>query len=191
MLLTLYTILCFLNLSFNEKQIADVYSESSCCNLIIIKGETNVNSFECYYKNNVEQLIVLHDKLGEPFPGSKYHKVKFALNDFIMDNSLMKSDFLELMKADMYPEIEITVVQEDLLSVNKRNHCLNAMVTLAGVTKNMDMKCAKIDCSNGKTLLKGYKEIELDDFGIIPKNYFGFIKIKNTILINFEFIISE
>jgi hypothetical protein len=185
-----YNLISLLIGSFQVKQPITVLPELSCSNLIIITGTTNINSFVCYYKAKDEQLIVMHDKEGQPYSDSKLHQINLPLKDFDMDNEFMKSDFMDLMKSDTYPDLMIGVLQKDLAGLNHNND-LNVTISLAGVTKSMAISCSKSYCSGGDELIIGSRQFELSDFGIVPHNYFGFIKIRNEIFINFEFIISQ
>ncbi len=172
------------------KQEATVLPEPSCNNILIISGNTNINSFELYYQLKDMQLIVLHDEKGVPFDDTKVHQVNLPLKSFEMDNEFMRSDFLDLVKADIYPDITIGVTQKDLATLSQSNNNLNISISLAGVPKSISIFCQENSCSSGKVVLSGSKVLKLSDFNIYPHNYFGIISIRNDILINFEFIIS-
>lgn len=159
---------------------------------IIIKGETNVNKFQCKMDQPAlnDSIIVknlwLNKKLE--FEGLK---LKYRVDHFACGIRAMDSDFQELLKADKEPYLYL---QLNSITLHPSNDAFEELdvdaeveVLLAGVRKKIDVKGGKvINHSSAQMTLKGDKELLMTDFNIEPPTkMFGMIKVTDDITIDF------
>ncbi|WP_420576275.1 hypothetical protein [Ekhidna sp.] len=159
---------------------------------IVIKGETNVNKFQCKMDQPalndsiVVKNIWLNQKLE--FEGLK---LKYRVDHFACGIRAMDSDFQELLKAEDEPYLYL---QLNSITLHPSNDAFEELdvdaeveVLLAGVRKKIQVKGGKvINHSSAQMTLKGDKELLMTDFNIEPPTkMFGMIKVTDDIEIEF------
>lgn len=170
---------------------AGALPEAPCFNFIQIFGQSNITGFHLQYESRAPYLISSENLLSVTSDSSDFQKVVLPLDQFIMDNEMMKRDFLHLLKADSYPNLVLEINREELLKLSHDNTTLNIFVSMAGVKKVLPIPCQKTECVNGDLVLTGSKILNLTDFEITPRLYLGLIRISNEIIINFAFSIER
>jgi polyisoprenoid-binding protein YceI len=112
------------------------------------------------------------------------HSIKSDMGS-VMDNNTYKA-----LKADEHPEIIFTLigtVKSVLANSNNKIILVSGNLTIAGVTRFVQMK-AKVNMQGkGKLIFEGSQPIAMTDYGISPPTaLFGTMKTGNDITINFK-----
>lgn len=170
---------------------AGALPEAPCYNIIQIFGQSNITGFHLQYESSVPYLITLKSSSIVTTDSLMIQQIILPLDHFIMDNEMMKRDFLYLLKADTYPNLVLEINRNELLKLSHENTTLHINVSMAGVKKILPFPCQKTECINGDQVLTGSKILNLTDFEIAPRLYFGLIRISNEIIINFAFSIES
>lgn len=166
----------------------DILSE--CDNYISITGSSNINQFNLLNRNpgnctisTEKNSIGINDCLFQP--------IQLRIDEFECRNQQICIDFQEMLKAEKYPEIIISVSQQEAIDLQKDNvsTIFNIQITLAGITKSYTVPCSINKCGQSDFRLFGSKQLHLSDFNIAtPNKILGLIKVKNEVIINFAFI---
>lgn len=159
---------------------------------IIIKGETNVNTFQCSMDQPAlnDSIIVKNIWLNQKleFEGLR---LKYKVDQFDCGLRAMNSDFQELLKAEKEPYLYL---QLNSITLHPTNDAFEELdvdaeveVLLAGVRKKIKVRGGKvINHSSAQMTLKGDKELLMTDFNIEPPTkMFGMIKVTDDIEIEF------
>ena len=102
-----------------------------------------------------------------------------------MDNNTYKA-----LKSESHPEIEF-VLKTPLKSINVGKRSISAVINLsiAGVTKAVDMVVTSTPNGQNSVTFEGSKTIKMTDYGIDPpKALMGMLKTGNEITIHFKTI---
>lgn len=160
-----------------------------CSSYITISGKTNINNFNLSHSPEKISPFLLTStaEAGTSFP--LYHTMEIPVKQFKADNPLMYKDFLRLVKASDYPHITIRFPEK--IPGKDNNKYLSIDITIAGTTQSYNISCISVQCDKETAFLYGTQEILLTDFNIEPpEKTFGFIKVKNEVIINFGFALS-
>jgi hypothetical protein len=115
------------------------------------------------------------------------------VKDFKCSNKTAFRDFLELLKANEYPNITIQIPASVISELeNKESVTMNnVMIDIAGVSKRYDV-IIKPDNNKSDYLFRGTIKVVLSDFNIEPPvKYFGMVKIKDEVVVNFGIGLKE
>ncbi|HLN20622.1 MAG TPA: hypothetical protein VK213_06010 [Bacteroidales bacterium] len=123
-------------------------------------------------------------------PGRNDRKTSIVLpvKDFRCDNKIAYKDFINLLKADTYPELTIDLPGKVLQQIRERENVTlrNVTINIAGVSKKYDIVCTEEKAADGEKVLAGTIVVGLTDLHIDPpKKYFGMVKIKDEVIVKF------
>ena len=167
---------------------------------IAIDGTTNVSPYQCalferpgndtmqvysYTKNN---LFYLENAI-----------VKLRTKSFKCNNRAMTSDFLDALKSDKHPWVNIAF---DYFNLTKplfemplqRNVPVHFYVTIAGIKRGYLIPFEMVKLEKTMLSVNGRINIKMSDFKIIPPEaLFGAIKVQDEIsmLFNVRFCVSH
>jgi len=154
---------------------------------VMITGSTNMNEFHLDYRES--------DFSGIPScVQGKDDTFRFLIpaGRIKAESKMMRTDFLEMIHADKYPDIVITLGENivgDLRGSSILNHRIG--LTLNGVTNNYQVKSVKEEGPSGQWLLSGAVKIRLSNFKIDPpKKFLGLVKVNDEVLINFKILFA-
>lgn len=163
---------------------------SNCADYIQINGSTNVKHFRFIQElSEKKELDIKWDK--------KFNLLEFKIpvNNFKSTNRKMDEDFMELIKADEYPYIQITihVMNAQLISfVNDTVFYPEINVQLAGKSHSYRTSVQLRRCQDQSNHVFGEVHLNLDDFDLEPPLiFFGLVKVKKDVLINFALTLSD
>ena len=157
---------------------------------IMVRGTTNVNSFNCGYKIN---------KFKNPIPVTYYlegDKIRFNKTVLILDNIFfdcggkgINSDFQKILKSDKYPQIFLFLKEISQIENSSDVHA-SIDIQMAGLTKNYKVP---VEVKNNNNLLiTGDMALKLSDFNLeTPKKLFGLISVNDKIEIFFQLAVKE
>lgn len=106
------------------------------------------------------------------------------------EGSIMNNNTYKALKADNYPEILfalVTPIRAIPVNVNKRALQARITLTIAGVTRTMDMTVLATAQGKGKITFEGTKTIKMTDFNVKPPvALLGTLKTGDDITIHFK-----
>lgn len=144
---------------------------------INITVESNINRVSFSYslgKNNITDVLTGNEENAV---------ITVPVRDFRCNNKMAFKDFLTLLKAEQFPEISITIPGD--LSARIREGAAvihDVTVTIAGVSGKYELTCSPGRDGN----IVGTMKLKLDELKIDPpEKYFGMVKIKNEVVVNF------
>jgi hypothetical protein len=120
-------------------------------------------------------------------------QVTVPVRDFKCINRIAYNDFLALLKADQFPYLKISIPHTSILKDDSGNSVIlrDVLISVAGASGKYDITCKTDKDNNDNQFLKGTAGIKLTDLKIAPPvKFFGLIKVKNEIRINFEFCLK-
>jgi polyisoprenoid-binding protein YceI len=109
------------------------------------------------------------------------------------EGAMMNNNTYKALKADSNPEISF-VLLTPLKSIQTGGHTLPAKInlTIAGVTKAIDMTVTASGQKNGSVTFEGSKTIAMTDYGIKPPvALLGTMKTGNNITIHFKTVFTR
>lgn len=160
----------------------------ACSDYIFISGASNINRFSFSYKPGNYSVI-------NPFFSGNSGElilIEVPVKDFVASNPIMYNDFMDLLKADDYPLISITLSRDQPGPGKSGSEIFNREIslTIAGVTRTYPVNCTVTSCT-GNFFIKGSEIIRLSDFLIRPPERLGgLIKVHDEINVSFGFIVN-
>ncbi len=161
---------------------------------LIISGKTNVNSFHCVIPNYFgSDTLVLQE--GGKNKKPVFIKGSVALQASLFDCGLqmMTHDLMNTIKAKEYPNIVITFKSfERLPKYNLKEEKFKGVITisLAGTSKQFDVKCAIEAKPSGLIYLSGGRQFLFSDFNLEPpQKMMGMIKTQEELDVNFNLVL--
>lgn len=162
---------------------------------LVIKGESNVNSFSCevdrYYSAD---RLRLHST-SNPYFRFSDNSIVINLMEFDCGRKLLTRDFRQTLNADTHPEIVISFLTLDRLPQKHRSdEKIPGMlrITIAGVTKEVVIQFEINSNGNGTIYLKGKQNFLFSDFGLEPPTkMLGLINVKNELEVLFDLVMKE
>ncbi len=193
-------LISFLFLLFSQRTVAQVSmnpiqvftvvdSRSKCSDYIQIDGSTNVNQF--YFTHELSDKKKLD---VSPDTKSNILELKIPAKNFKSSNHRMTEDFLELIKADKYPYIQITIhlTNDQLMSLVNDVFYPEIDVQLAGKSHTYRIPGKLHRCPDQSIHVSGEVHLSLEDFDLEPPSKFlGLVKVKNEVFINFGLTLSN
>lgn len=157
---------------------------------LVIKGNSNINSFTCTYDIN---------NLKSPIPASysiEDNKLYFEKTTLILDNidfdcggRGINNDFQKTLNTEEYPQIRLNLKKIEATG-NPSEVQATIVINIAGHSQSY-----KIPLSikrNNNLQVSGQLDIQLSDYNLTaPKKLFGMITIDDTIEIIFNLSIKE
>ena len=171
------------------------FEEFNICRFenLVITGTTNVSEFSLLYDHS------LHDKEQVPFSllddenSSQLVCFYIPVQSITGSNKTMIKDFRNLFNSEKYPYIKVGTEKHKLKNIE--NSCssgqMNFLLSIAGITKKVRSEYSTEQNNSNSIVLNGTTLINLTDFNIQPpEKFFGIIKVKNEVFINFKILLS-
>lgn len=152
-----------------------------------ILGKTNVNDFHMEYRENDFCEVP-----GDFRKGNSMVEIEIPADQIEADSKLMLNDFLELINADKYPTITIEIDSDEITFDQAGESDLKTIgISMNGITKQFRSQTFSDACFGNQWCLTGELKIKLTDFNIKPPNkFFGLVKVRDEIFINFRILFS-
>lgn len=153
-----------------------------------IYGTSNLHDWDEKVKNVSGTTIVDWNKDGSF--NLEAINIKMEVKSIKSESSAMDKNTYKALKADAYPEITVTLNKPITAIVGKAAGTMvaaRANVTIAGVTRVMDMQIQIKMPNTGKLTFEGAQKIKMSDFGLTPpKALLGTLKTGDEITIKFK-----
>lgn len=159
---------------------------------ISIEGSTNVNRFSFLYENPpITPVIRDSVKDDEGYDGVDF---SIPLRSFTGTVPAMKEDFLDLLKADTYPEV-VVALENNLLNClpgPAGSEKITLTVILAGVRRLVSADFVTLAAPDRKIVLRGSTRFLLSDFKLDPpQKALGLIHVNNEVIIKFDIVVGD
>jgi hypothetical protein len=167
---------------------------STSLGFIDIVVESNVNRMLFTYRLDQNSLFLNNNGIAPGRSDTSSILIMVPVRDFQCGNPFGYKDFITLLKASQYPYMKIAIPRKAIFgSVRSSSLILDGVsLTVAGVSRNYDIPCNIEKTGNGNQLLVGTTMLRLTDLKIEPPvKSMGLVKIRNEIIVNFGFRITE
>jgi hypothetical protein len=167
----------------NEKSLNVSVSPASS---LIIRGESNVNKFQCSYDvsqfSDSFEINFTADKTRLQFSNAELNLKNVFFN---CGHKAINKDFHRLLKTDEYPSIQLELLSAEGEPNSSILHTkLN--ITISGVSKVYELP-VEVDNTQKAVMVCGKLPIDINDFKLSPpKKLLGIIKVSNKIEIDFN-----
>ena len=176
----------------------DAYTNYSyCLGEISIEGSTNVNHFSFSYENPVmtKNTSALASNICYHEPtGTNRMDFDIPLNSFKGSNPAMRNDFLDLLKAGIYPDVTVGINKNefDCIASGSPSEKIDLEVMLAGVKKSVQANYTTFRDTENRIVLSGITNFLLSDFHLEPpEKALGLIRVRNEVFIKFDIVIQN
>jgi hypothetical protein len=153
---------------------------------VIIKGKSNINSFECKYDSdfiqNDLQVSISKNNSKILLDGAK---LAIKSTGFDCAHKMITKDFKTILKADEYPHIVINVKE---INTIKESISAKINVKIAGIDKEYIVPIT-YNPNNGN--VKGLLKLNIKDFKLkSPKKLLGMVVVNDNVEINFNLFLQ-
>ncbi len=156
---------------------------------VTIKGTSNLHNWSEKVENVSGDGAVSWNSDGT-FDLTSVH-IKMNVHSIKSDKgSIMNNNTYKALKADEHPEIIFTLtspIKGVILKSNERKLSAKGNLSIAGVTKAVDIEVIVFISEKSKLSFEGAKTIKMTDYGINPPTaLLGTLKTGNEIVIDFK-----
>lgn len=153
---------------------------------VVIKGKSNVNSFECKYDSdfiqNDLQVSISRNNSKILLDGAK---LAIKSTGFDCAHKMITKDFKSILKAEEYPHIVINVKE---LNGVKENITAKLNVKIAGIEREYLVPVAYNQTTDN---VKGQLKLNIKDFKLkSPKKLLGMVVVNDNVEINFNLFLQ-
>ncbi len=166
---------------------------NSSSGFIDITVLSNVDK-QFFQYNLKQQCLSITEEPENEYHGASVSRIVIPVKEFECTNKFVYKDFLELLKVEQYPYLEIDIPHNSNIKYNNDDSVIlkGVSITVAGVSNQYDIKCKIDKVDNESFVLNGTTRIKLTDLEINPPvKLLGLVKVKNEIIINFEFCLKS
>lgn len=161
---------------------------------ITIEGKTNVNKFQCVinrYTGTDTLMLKVENGMRTVFTSGA---VRLEASGFDCGLKAMTKDFAETISADEYPFIIIEFVSFERVpeySSTEEKFRSKVKLTLASVSKSLDINCSVVRDEKGYIHLKGKHNLTFSDFNLdAPSKMMGLVKVDEKLKVNFHLVLK-
>ncbi len=155
-----------------------------------IDGKTNISSFRCDINEYAQQDTVLLYR-DEHQPVLIKGGLVINVNCFDCHQKYITSDLRKTLKADETPFFQIHLLNIGYFNMQPGRQPIRGWVdvTLAGITRRMEINYVLQVSGNNNILLTGEQQMLFSDFKLTPpRKLAGLIKVENEINVQFQLV---
>jgi len=156
-----------------------------------IEGRSNVSSFRCDVTEYLQQDTILFVRTDLQQPVLTAHGgLTINVNRFDCHQKYINSDLRKTLKANECPWLKIDLLSIGNFSTGSKNVRGAVAITLAGVTKKLDVAYVVQNANDGTVQLYGMRQVLFSDFGLVPpRKLAGLIKVEEEINVRFVLVL--
>ena len=170
---------------FSSQGIWIIHPESS----LSIHGTTNINTFKCMFGsyNRKDTLEYLSDGNTIQMKVTR-NRMRIPVKSFDCGNRQITKDFLQTLKSDTHPDLEIRFRSFSNGSVRDNTHIDGDVeIILAGVKKQYEVRYLVKVPDKNTILLKGVQPVNFSDFCLEPpQKMMGLIQVQECLDVEFN-----
>lgn len=164
---------------------------------LYLLGSTNVNNFKCACTDKFP-AAVLEAEVNESSRNIQFKNTTIRIKTTLLNckNNVMNRDMHKALKAEKYPYILVDLINAQPLHDEKQlqtskvyKYNVNAVITIAGISKQHLMTVQMVKLSNHLYRLNASKDLLMSDYEIKPRTPFNIIKIDDLVTIHFEMLV--
>lgn len=163
-----------------------------------IAGRSNVNQFECESREHRGEVVIFQtttltgDTVSVDENSTKI-MLEIDVEGIECGRSRMNRDLRNALKADDYPNIRFVFNEIVRVSPNGNPNSVElevtGLLTVAGVTREVNVHLTGYTLENETVRALGSKEIRMTDFGVEPPTaMLGLVKAENELTVHFDLI---
>lgn len=159
---------------------------------VVIYGESNLTSFWLRYSDVASANIKMSHNHVALETDSFFNSFEFAVDEFKGSNRHVVTDFEQMLRSDINPNIYIQFNKEFCYQFSKKDkpQFFDIVIQIGGIERIISSECIAVNRSGPAHLFKGKAIIHLSDYQLVPpSHFFGIIKVKDTIMITFEVLV--
>lgn len=159
---------------------------------LTIYGESNLMSFWLKYKSQATHKLEKEDASCSGNDKSTFRRFEFPVNDFEANNRQIKADFTRMLKSNEFPQITICFRDSDFTERKdwEEEDSIQVKISIADVERSVWVDYRTVSTMD-KKIYKGQAKLLLSDFNLeAPKRLFGWVKVKDAIIITFEMVVE-
>ena len=161
---------------------------------INIKGETNVNHFQCDITQYLTSDTLFCVKNGENNNLSfTQSSISINIKRFDCHNSLITDNFRSSLKANQWPMLKIVFLSLEQFSNSYGEHSVKGLVDieLAHSIKRTEINCILKVLPENRLCLSGSQTLQFSSFKLEPpEKLFGMIRTKDEVKVNFQLFLK-
>jgi hypothetical protein len=156
-----------------------------------IQGRSNVNSFQCDVKEYLRADTILFYKQDQEQQFIVKGGLTINVNEFDCHQRYMTGDLRKTLKGQEYPQLKINLLSIGNFTTAGNKNVKGIMtITLAGITRRMEINYATQATNDGNLHLNGSRQVLFSDFGLTPPHKLaGLIKVEEQINVQFQLIL--
>lgn len=197
-----FTALFFAGAAVNGTLTAQIEYVPQDSSRLWIAGQSNVNQFECESREHRGEAIIFQtttitgDTVTVDEDATKI-MLEIDVEGIECGRSRMNRDLRNALKADDYPNItfvfnEIVTVSEETDDPNSVELQVSGSLTIAGVTRQINVDLIGYTFDDNRVRAAGSKEIRMTDFGVEPPTaMLGLVKADNELTVHFDLIAAR
>ncbi|PWN05075.1 YceI family protein [Rhodohalobacter mucosus] len=196
-----FAVLFFAAGTINGSLIAQIEYVPQDSSRLWIAGQSNVNQFECESREHRGEAIIFQtttitgDTVTVDEDATKI-MLEIDVEGIECGRNRMNRDLRNALKADDYPNI--TFVFNEIVSISENGHSnsveleVNGLLTIAGVTREVNVHLTGYTLDDNRVRAEGSKEILMTDFGVEPPTaMLGLVKADNELTVHFDLIAAR
>lgn len=156
-----------------------------------IKGSSNVNDFDCRYRDPITPDTLYHEIEIEPSEVKvKGDNISMYVESFDCGKKGINRDFRKTLKSNEYPTIDVTL--ERLIYDDDQPVIAEVLIHLAGISRMYQLDFTSLTQEEGTNRIHGSQIIKMSDFNLEPpKALFGLVKVNDEMTINFTLNVKQ
>jgi hypothetical protein len=158
-----------------------------------IQGRSNVNSFQCDVKEYLRPDTILFYREDQQQQFILKGGLIINVNEFDCHQRYMTGDLRRTLKAQEFPQLRISLLSiGNFTTPNNRSVKGIMTITLAGITRKMEIDYAVQASNDGNLHLNGTRQVLFSDFGLTPpRKLAGLIKVEEQINVQFQLVLRS
>jgi hypothetical protein len=156
-----------------------------------IEGRSNISSFRCDVTEYLQPdtLLFRRDELYQQSL-SVTGGIVINVNRFDCHQKYISNDLRKTLKANECPLLKIDLLTIGNFLTGNKNVKGNVAITLAGITRKLDVDYAVQSSNDGNIHLYGSRQVLFSDFNLVaPRKLAGLIRVEEQINVHFLLVL--
>jgi len=187
LLLILLTSFCYPRIEVVEKW--KIEKDSN----LYFEGRSNISSFSCGITEYLrpDTLFFYREELSQQVLSVK-GGLTIDVNRFNCQQPYMNKDLIKTLKGNECPELKIALKTIGNFIKPVKNIKGTVIISLAGVTRTMDVDYTVQYIDQHNLRLQGYRKVLFSDFGLTPpRKLAGLVKVEEQIDVRFQLVLRS
>jgi hypothetical protein len=160
---------------------------------LYVEGRSNVSRFCCHVTEYLrpDTLCFYREELSQQVLLVK-GGLTINVNRFNCQQPYMNKDLIKTLKGNECPELKIALKTIGNFIKPVKNIKGTVVISLAGVTRTMDVDYTVQYIDQHNLRLQGYRQVLFSDFGLTPpRKLAGLVKVEEQIDVRFQLVLRS